>query len=198
MCILGRTHRATLVLGAIVAIAVSGAPAVVNAEDASPVPAAATPTAAVSEAPRIFISEGTTIPDVERSQEALATITDRAEYGGAFLHTDPERRYMLAVMWTGDIEALASELQTLLGEDAAFEIRAVEYSDAELMAVSDAISDLTPELNERGVLVVSISRDAEANRVDVGIEGPLEVAEELLAPFGEVVRVLQEDVPTLD
>lgn len=130
--------------------------------------------------------------------EVLATIADREEYGGAFLHTDPGRRSMLAVMWAGDIEALASELQTLLGQDAAFEIRSVEYSDAELMEVSDAISDLTPELNERGVLVVSISRDAEANRVDVGIEGPLEVAEELLAPFGEVVRIFEEDVPAFD
>jgi hypothetical protein len=87
---------------------------------------------ALPEAPQVYLSEGTTIPDVERSQEALATITDRAEYGGAILHTDPERRSMLAVMWTGDIE------------------------------------------------------------------GPLEVAEELLAPFGEVVRILEEDVPTFD
>lgn len=50
MRILGRTFRATMVLGATVAIALSGAPAVVAADEASTAPAAATPTAVESEA----------------------------------------------------------------------------------------------------------------------------------------------------
>jgi hypothetical protein len=194
---LRQTLRASLAIGSTIALSVAGSSIAAGVVEASPSPVATTP-AATSEAPLVFVSDGVRIPDQEQSTEALATIADRDDYGRAFFYTEPERRSMLVVMWTGDIEELASELTALLGEDAAFEIRAVQVSEAELMEISDAVSDLTPELNEQGVLVVSISRDAEASRVDVGIEGSLDVAEEVLAEFGDVVRVFEEDVPTVD
>jgi hypothetical protein len=195
--------RLTRVAALLIALAIIAAPqaAVVLAADPSPSVPAASPSVDPGASPlalAVYVSPGTRIPTLDESGAVTRSLAESPEYAGRSLYTDRERRYTPIFMWKGDLDGVVARLTEALGEDAAFEVHQVARSLSDLDAIVEQIRALYPEFYARDMLIVSIGRDTKRNLIEVGVQGPLDQAQELLAPLGEGVVVKAEEVPTLD
>jgi hypothetical protein len=141
-------------------------------------------------------SGGTRIPSWDEASTAFATASHHKDFAGVWYDTKRDR--LPVFMTTRDPGTEAKHVAGMLGEDAAFEVWHVEHTDKELTEVGDAVSDLRAVLLERGVLLVSVGTNVQRNRVDVGIQGPMNLAREVLSEFGDVVRIHRDQVSVFD
>lgn len=199
-------RRTTRVAALLVVLTIVVAPqaAVVMAADPSPSIPSASPSPVAAASPQalaVYVSPGTRIPAFDETSAVTLTLAEAPEYAGRWLYTDREdrdRRYTPVFMWKGDIDGVVAQLTEALGEDAAFEVHQAQRSKSDLDAIVEQIRALYPEFYARDMLIVSIGRDTRSNLIEVGVQGPLDVAQEFLAPLGDAVVVKAEEVSTFD
>lgn len=143
-----------------------------------------------------IVNPGGRIPTIEETQPAIAAMTSRGGFGGAYFV--PSRVYLPVFLVTDDRAPHIEEIEQTLGADATFEVRVVERSMGDLLAVKDAIVESTNELHDQGITLVSVGLDVTRNRVEVGVLDRVKRAREALSAYGDAVRVVKETVSQFD